>query len=161
MGREIEIGKPRKGTLDRVPRGYRKAVAGELLPKGYIWFSNGCWHRGVVFVGGLALGTYEAVPVTPRNQKSRKAPLVQDTSRKALESQKDRAPLDRMKVLSRFEGRPDGLTCDDIEVLLGMSHQTTSARVRDLAIRGEIRDTGKRRNTRTGRKAIVWEAVEK
>lgn len=52
-----------------------------------------------------------------------------------------------------------GATCDEIERDTGLSHQTASARVRELAQAGTIRDSGQRRLTRSGRKAIVWEAV--
>ena len=51
-----------------------------------------------------------------------------------------------------------GKTCDEIEALLGLSHQTVSARVRDLVKADRVYDTGERRATRSGRKAIVWAA---
>jgi N6-adenosine-specific RNA methylase IME4 len=49
-----------------------------------------------------------------------------------------------------------GRTCDAIERRLQMLHQTTSARVRDLALMGKIKDSGQRRKTRSGRSAVVW-----
>lgn len=40
-----------------------------------------------------------------------------------------------------------------------LSHQTASARVRGLVLRGRVKDSGKRRDTRSGRKATVWITV--
>lgn len=53
-----------------------------------------------------------------------------------------------------------GRTCDEVERILGTSHQSTSARIRDLVKAGRLQDTGKRRNTRTGNKATVWRETE-
>lgn len=53
-----------------------------------------------------------------------------------------------------------GRTCDEVEAILGTSHQSTSARIRDLVKAGRLQDTGKRRNTRTGNKATVWRETE-
>lgn len=47
-------------------------------------------------------------------------------------------------------------TCDRLEVVLEMSHQTVSARVSELRNAGVIEDTGKRARTRLGRTAVVW-----
>lgn len=49
-----------------------------------------------------------------------------------------------------------GLTCDEVESRLQGKHQTISARVNELRDRGWIKDSGERRRTRSGRKAIVW-----
>lgn len=49
-----------------------------------------------------------------------------------------------------------GATCDECEVALGLSHQTASARIRDLAKVGELIDSGEIRKTRSGRSAIIW-----
>lgn len=91
--------------------------------------------------------------------KKPKAPVVQETSREAIKSQKDKAPTDCAAILSQLKRKPTGLTCDELETLLSMSHQTASARLRDLVMRGDIQDSGKRRKTRTGRTAIVWTVV--
>lgn len=52
-----------------------------------------------------------------------------------------------------------GLTSDEVEVQLALPHQTVSARIHSLMRRGNLRDSGRRRPTRSGRQAIVWEAV--
>jgi hypothetical protein len=49
-----------------------------------------------------------------------------------------------------------GATCDELEVTLRLSHQTCSARINQARKRGMIRDSGRTRETRTGRQAIVW-----
>src|SRR3989344_3615049 len=49
-----------------------------------------------------------------------------------------------------------GRTDDELEVLAGLSHQTTSARRRTLVLKGLVQDSGRRRATRSGRKATVW-----
>lgn len=49
-----------------------------------------------------------------------------------------------------------GLTCDQVEQKMNRSHQTISARVNQLRDKGWIVDSGLRRLTRSGRKAIVW-----
>lgn len=61
------------------------------------------------------------------------------------------------RVLNFIQSRGDfGATCDEAEVRLKLSHQSTSARVRGLFLKGEIQDSKRRRLTRSGRKAIVW-----
>jgi hypothetical protein len=52
-----------------------------------------------------------------------------------------------------------GMTCDEIETLLEMRHQTASARVHELQRGKWIKDSGQRRATRSGRKATVWTAA--
>jgi len=52
-----------------------------------------------------------------------------------------------------------GATCDEIEVELNFKHQTASARIRDLVKAGRLKDSGKRRPTRSGANAVVWVAA--
>ena len=49
-----------------------------------------------------------------------------------------------------------GMTSDELEMTIGMRHQTASARIRELAMNGRVFDSGQRRQTRSGRKAVVW-----
>jgi len=51
-----------------------------------------------------------------------------------------------------------GLTCDEVEELLHIKHQTASARIRELALTKRIEPIGGR-PTRSGRKAVVWRAI--
>lgn len=48
------------------------------------------------------------------------------------------------------------MTDDELEVLLGMSHQSVSAGRRGLVKKGVVEPTGELRPTRSGRQAQVW-----
>jgi hypothetical protein len=48
------------------------------------------------------------------------------------------------------------MTCDEVERWFGLSHQSTSARIRGLVLKGFLVDYGERRKTRSGRSATVW-----
>lgn len=54
-----------------------------------------------------------------------------------------------------YRQKAKGATCDEIERMLGLSHQTVSARVTEAKARGEIVPNGERRPTRSGRMAAV------
>jgi len=68
--------------------------------------------------------------------------------------------LDRLeaKVLAVIRDHDDrGLTCDEVEDLTGLSHQTASARIHALAHKKHlIHPTNLVRKTRSGRAATVW-----
>ena len=90
-----------------------------------------------------------------------------DTSRDAAASIIDQVNGMCRDVLRAVRQAEDGLTCDEVEQLLGMKHQTASARIRDLttcqpALLEQRLDeaTGKfaRRATRSGRTARVYYA---
>jgi len=65
----------------------------------------------------------------------------------------------RYKVLSTIKARGNA-TCDEIESLLDLSHQSCSARVTELKRDGLIEDTGEKRLTRQGRKARVYKPMD-
>lgn len=52
-----------------------------------------------------------------------------------------------------------GLTTDAVTRITHHRHQSVSARVYDLRKSGLIRDSGQRRFTTSGRKAIVWVSI--
>lgn len=79
---------------------------------------------------------------------------MHETSRQAHKSI-DAATL-RGKIRQWISQQADGATCDEVEQQLRMRHQTASARIRELYRAGDLRDSGKRRPTRSGRPAIVW-----
>jgi predicted transcriptional regulator len=84
-----------------------------------------------------------------------------DTSFAAAKLFEPKAGTLRAKVLAELQVRGSfGATCDEIEQAFGMSHQTVSARVRELSMGGKIRDSGGRRPTRSGRNAICWVATD-
>jgi hypothetical protein len=83
---------------------------------------------------------------------------VIDTSREALASIKPITPTLREEIWEALNyWGPQ--TCDELESDLELSHQTCSARLRELRLAGRICDTGQRRVTRSGRRAIVWDIV--
>jgi len=61
-------------------------------------------------------------------------------------------------VFAAIARSSNGCTDDEIEVMLQLSHQTTSARRRTLVLKHRVRDSGLRRQTRSGRQAVVWVA---
>lgn len=65
---------------------------------------------------------------------------------------------DRIAILAYMRFVPDA-TCDEVEVALGMNHQTCSARFSELKAAGLIQPTV-RRKTRTGATAQVWRRAE-
>lgn len=82
-----------------------------------------------------------------------------DTSESAAESMAEHAPTLRLLVFKCIADQVHGATCDEVEVALRLRHQTVSARIRELARDLKIMDTGYRRQTRSGRHAVVWKAV--
>lgn len=67
------------------------------------------------------------------------------------------------KALSALEARIckytaahfNGVTSEDIQMALGLTHQNCSARTTELVLKGRLYDTGERRPTSSGRKARV------
>lgn len=83
-----------------------------------------------------------------------------DTSRKMRRKAAPRSGSLRAKVLRTICDAARGATDDELEVLLGLTHQSVSASRNTLARDGWITDSGERRNTRSGNRAIVWVPVE-
>lgn len=81
------------------------------------------------------------------------------TSKAAADAARPFAGRLAAEVLEFVRGK-GGATCDEVEQEMGLVHQTASARIRELALRGEIEDSGRKRPTRSQRMAIVWQAVE-
>lgn len=80
--------------------------------------------------------------------------VKQDTSIAAAASVRNRAQALRLTVLEALQKSPR--CADRVCEALGLTHQTGSARVSELAKAGQIEDTGKTQKTRSGRDAIVW-----
>jgi hypothetical protein len=84
-----------------------------------------------------------------------------DTSRQAAADIAPRLSALHQDILAHIQRSADhGATCDELEHTLALRHQTCGPRLRELALSGAIVDTGMRRRTRSGRKAIVWLARE-
>jgi hypothetical protein len=88
-------------------------------------------------------------PVAPHNGT--------DTSREAAEAIKpDLGRLHRL-VMDAIANAPDGLTCREVELTTGLSHQTASARLNELAhcqpphVEHRLEESGQRyRRRKTG-----------
>jgi hypothetical protein len=52
---------------------------------------------------------------------------------------------------------PEGATDDEMEVTLGLTHQTLSARRWELCKDGQVVPTSRKRKTRSGGRATVWQ----
>ena len=91
-----------------------------------------------------------------------------ETSAAAAESIKPHVNTLCRRVLDCIASMPAGLTCDQAECILNLSHQTCSARFRDLAssqppsIQKLVLEDGSyaKRKTRSGRSAFVYIATE-
>lgn len=83
-----------------------------------------------------------------------------DTSMAAADSVRVAAPILRARVYACIRhAAASGSTCCELEHTLDLRHQTASARCTELRELGFIVDSGARRNTDSGRQAIVWTAV--
>lgn len=76
------------------------------------------------------------------------------TSKAGAESMKTTMSALAQRILEAIKARPR--TCDELENELNLSHQTCSARIRHLVLKNEVVDSGEKRFTASGRKAIVW-----
>ncbi len=81
-----------------------------------------------------------------------------DTSSDAAASVAPRAETLRARALDEIE-RSNGLTADQVAGRLGMSILSIRPRITELARLGMVRDTGERRRNNSGRRAIVWAAI--
>lgn len=79
-----------------------------------------------------------------------------DTSLAAAVDITDQAAALEQKIIAAVEKAPSGLTCDETEVLLGMKHQTASARFREAVQHGMLERSGIKRKTRSGKQAGVY-----
>ncbi len=80
---------------------------------------------------------------------------MQQTSIEAFDSIQGYVPTLNQRVFKIIKDN-QGMTCDEIEVILGIRHQTISSRITHLSKIGVIVDSAQRRKTRSGRNAIVW-----
>ena len=81
--------------------------------------------------------------------------MIQQTSRDAYESVNRADDTLYNRVLNCIYDN-GSMTCDEDEVEIGGSHQSVSSRIRKGVQDGYLVNSGAKRKTRTGRKAIVW-----
>lgn len=95
---------------------------------------------------------------------ARPAPYVpsvagSSTSEAAARAKAPTAESDESRVLAYIVARgARGATDDEIEEALEMRHQNASARRRGLVLARKVVDSGRARDTRSGRAATVWVA---
>jgi response regulator of citrate/malate metabolism len=77
------------------------------------------------------------------------------TSRAAADSMRGHAPRLKRQILAQIATADWGLTCDEVEQRTGLSHQTASARIRELLESDSLYHHGTR-STRSGRQARVY-----
>jgi hypothetical protein len=78
-----------------------------------------------------------------------------DTSRDAAVGIASHAEALREAVYGFIKAQ-GGAICEEVEVGLDMIHQTASARIRELVLKGRLIDSGKRRRTSKNRQAAIW-----
>ena len=77
------------------------------------------------------------------------------TSLEAATAVKPKAKAMREKVFDAIK-RDNGLTCDEVCAILRIDGNSARPRIRELVIADRVIDSGQRRPTDNGRKAIVW-----
>lgn len=82
------------------------------------------------------------------------------TSASAASMAFPRSGTQRMRVLAAISARHGGATDDDVIASTGMLHQSVGPRRLELERGGWIEDSGRRRKTRMGNDAIVWELTD-
>jgi hypothetical protein len=80
------------------------------------------------------------------------------TSKSAAESMVTSAESIRQRIRDFiYMAGSHGATADEVQLHLGLTHQTASARVSELANKfGHLKDSGKTRATRSKRQAVVY-----
>jgi hypothetical protein len=79
-----------------------------------------------------------------------------DTSRAAAQRYASEAPNARRRVFNLLEANPRGLTDEEMQTRLRMNGSTQRPRRIELECSGLVRDSGRRRKTRSGAHAAVW-----
>lgn len=83
-----------------------------------------------------------------------------ETRRRARMQSLPAAPQQRSLVLSAIKQSADGLTDEEGAERLGIESNSYRPRRKELEQAGLIRPSGRTRETRRGRKAVVWIASE-
>lgn len=79
-----------------------------------------------------------------------------DTSHGAAERAAEFAGKHKARILEALRRSPNGATKDEISRVTGIDPVAVARRMRELANEGLVEDSGLRRPTPTGRRAIVW-----
>jgi hypothetical protein len=83
-----------------------------------------------------------------------------NTSQAAAVSMTNNAGTLRRRVLWAIRDSPDGLTDEEIQDQTGMNPSTERPRRIELVLAGLVRNSGRKRRTRSNRLAVVWEIAK-
>lgn len=83
-----------------------------------------------------------------------------DTSREAAERIQPQAANLRALVLRTVAGTSSGATAEEIETLTGLAGNTVRPRLVELVQRGQLAKSDRKRATRSGRNAVVYELTD-
>lgn len=96
----------------------------------------------------------------PGRQKTTTGRTHPDTSHQAAERALPKSGTQRRRVLELLRSvYPGGLTDEEIRLRLGLPFGSSLARRNELVTDGWAEDTGKRRDTAAGGRAIVWRLI--
>lgn len=84
---------------------------------------------------------------------------ARETSAAAASEVAEAAPILRARCLAVLE-RSNGLTADEVAGRLGLSILSVRPRISELTRQSKVRDSGHRRRNVSGKRAIVWAAVQ-
>lgn len=98
-------------------------------------------------------GWYPSIEWSSKNLRK----VIKDQNGYIVGAGRIEAVLGRVErlVLSTIKRRVRGLTCEQLEDLTGLKHQTASARIYDLRRYGLL-TAGEKRNNESGRSATAW-----
>ena len=96
---------------------------------------------------------------TPYVQTDALTDATRATSHDAAKAIKPVAKTQKRKVLDYIASRPDGATDEEIQIGLDIGPNSERPRRVELFEDGRIRDSGRKRKTKSGRAAVVWVAT--
>jgi hypothetical protein len=79
------------------------------------------------------------------------------TSKAAAASMEPHMGRLQKRIYDFLKDKPS--TAREVEEILGMRTQTVTARIREMVLAELVKDSGVKRETDSGRKAIVWQVV--
>lgn len=135
-------------------------AVGRRIPYPSVWDEQ---HRALVLAAEVASDgrscrlRLDLDPPAVDDLRAQVGTFHADTAQQAATRALPRSGSDRRRVYDFIVERGEtGATDDELEVALGLPHQTASARRNGLRDDGWLTDSGRKRPTRSGVDAIVW-----
>lgn len=109
--------------------------------------------KGTADLFGYAPAPYRGEPPAQKHSPTSQAAAA--SIKKAI------GPLHReiLDYLRRAEVRVTGATDEEMQIKLDMGANTQRPRRRELELMGRVEDSGKTRQTKSGREAVIWRFV--